>query len=115
MSPFHPTKRDMLIILAVTMAFALLVQLDLVPGSSAANSVYDSGLRRPTTKPHKQTSKQKWLDDVEAGVKASGGEKIVGVSESKFVWGDEGAPRTEVLAHAPGEDRDRGLQTAELT
>jgi len=42
---------------------------------------------------------------VNAGIgyeKGQGGRVMAGMSEAKLSWGEEGAVRTEVLAHAPG-------------
>ncbi len=39
--------------------------------------------------------------DVETGVRYAGG-KVEVMGNAKVRWGEEGAIRTEVLAHAPG-------------
>lgn len=49
------------------------------------------------------SSKETWLEHVETGVKYAPADQIAGMADAKIRWDEEGAPRTEVLAHAPGK------------
>jgi len=104
MSAFHPTKRDLLLILSVFFVLGLFLQFDFSlrfdysqnaraqHGSAAWESEREAGGKHG-----------KFLEDVKAGVKASEGRIVAGMTEAKIKWGEEGAIRTDVLAHAPGE------------
>ena len=104
MSAFHPTKRDLLLVLSVFFVLGLFLQFDFSlrfdysqngrakHGSAAWEAEREAGGKHG-----------KFLEDVKAGVKASEGRIVAGMTEAKVKWGEEGAIRTEVLAHAPGE------------
>jgi hypothetical protein len=118
MVSFHPTRRDLVIVLVVTTLLGLVLQFDFslrFSDSNGSNSLLgfkvgfggrqgdwddadDFGRSRTGA-----GGKDRWLQDVETGVKYAASEKVVGMGEVKAKWGEEGAPRTEVLAHAPGE------------
>lgn len=118
MFSFHPTRRDLVIVLVVTTLLGLVLQFDFslrFSDSNGSNSLlgfkvgfggrqgdWDDGddFGRSRTG---AGGKDRWLQDVETGVKYAASEKVVGMGEVKAKWGEEGAPRTEVLAHAPGE------------
>ncbi|TYJ52838.1 hypothetical protein B9479_006561 [Cryptococcus floricola] len=98
MAPFHPTRRELILVLVLTLLFGLLLHLDLplrltdsAPGYS---NLSDEG--------RKGRGGERWLQDVENGVEFSKAAKIAGMAEAKVKWGEQGAHRTEVLAHAPG-------------
>jgi len=113
MSTSHPTRRDFILILVVTLLLGLFLQFDLslrFTDSTGSDSLFGvklgfGGRRgdgwedddRPATG---LRGSDRWLEDVKTGVKSSpqGG----GMAEAKIRWGEEGAVRTEVLAHAPG-------------
>ncbi|GFZ43519.1 hypothetical protein JCM24511_01239 [Saitozyma sp. JCM 24511] len=117
MFSFHPTRRDLVIVLVVTTLLGLVLQFDFslrFSDSNGSNSLlgfkvgfggrqgdWDDGddFGRSRTG---AGGKDRWLQDVETGVKYAASEKVVGMGEVKAKWGEEGAPRTEVLAHAPG-------------
>lgn len=117
MASFHPTKRDFLIVLTITLLFGLFLQFDLslrFTDSSGSDSLLGVKLgfggRRDdwederASRPYANTGGRgdRWLMDVETGVKYAG-ERAASMGEAKVRWGEEGAHRTEVLAHAPGE------------
>ena len=99
-STFHPTKRDLVLILSVFFIFGLLLQFDFQSrveyfrsrsGSVAWDTARTAGGKHG-----------KLIGDVKSGAKASEGSHVAGMTEAKVKWGDEGAPRTDVLSHAPG-------------
>jgi hypothetical protein len=100
MSPFHPTKRDLLLVFSSFLILALLLQFDfslrLGYGQPSGRSYRDVADRACTAR------QDKFLEDVVNGAKSTEGRLIPGMTESKVRWGEEGAVRTEVLAHAPG-------------
>jgi len=129
--PFHPTRRDILLILIITTLFGLFLQLDFslrFTDSSGSNSLlgFKVGFGgRPDRnddwdevgegenssyggsssgsggkgKKGKGGAGGDWTDNIEVGAKAA---RLAGMDEAKVYWGEEGATRTEVLAHAPG-------------
>ncbi len=128
---FHPTRRDILLILILTTLFGLFLQLDFslrFTDSSGSNSLLgfkvgfggrpsgkgdedwdEVGQAYPAAKGPKDTSDSDWLNNVETGAKAA---RLAGMDEARVYWGDEGAVRTEVLAHAPGMFEWYSLQDA---
>lgn len=50
----------------------------------------------------------KWIEDVDTEVGFPKAAKIAGMAETKVKWGEQGPPRTQVLAHAPGESLGYG-------
>ena len=114
MSTFHPTKRDFIIILIVTLVLGLFLQFDFslrFTDSSGSNSLLGVKLgfggRRggdnweDDDRPRSNAG-DRWLSDVETGVRSASNARAAGMAETKVRWGEEGAVRTEVLAHAPG-------------
>jgi hypothetical protein len=106
MSPFHPTKRDLLIALIVTTLLGLLLQFDTfrltesgsIGGIGSRNGVGGSWDDRERVK-----GGDSWLESVETGARYAAMEKIAGMGQNKVKWGEGGAMETEVLAHAPGK------------
>lgn len=116
MSPFHPTKRDVLIGLIVTLVLGLFLQFDLslrFTDSSGSDSLLgfkvgfggrkgsSGGEWEDDDRP--RIGADRWLESVETGEKLSKMEKVAGMAEAKVKWGEEGATRSQVLAHAPGK------------
>jgi len=104
---FHPTRRDILLFLIILVLFGLFLQLDLsfrFTDSKGSDSFLGfklgvGGGRRHGGYDSTRSRIQAVNDYGEAGV----GRIITGVSEVKVKWGDEGAIRTTVPQHAPGE------------
>jgi hypothetical protein len=99
-STFQPTKRDLVLVLSVFFIFGILLQFDLQShveyfrsrtGSAAWDTARIAGGKHG-----------KLIDDVKSGAKASEGSHVASMTEGKVKWGEEGAPRTDVLIHAPG-------------
>lgn len=122
MSSLHPTRRDLVLILSVVGVLLLFMQFDLSFksdlsvgfGSRRADDDGWETAREPAGRP--AGAKGKWLTSVETGVQVAKMDAIAGMADAKVRWGEEGAVRTEVLAHAPGElawdrRRDGGLTT----
>ncbi|KAL7422448.1 hypothetical protein Q5752_003096 [Cryptotrichosporon argae] len=110
MSSFHPTRRDCLLVLTLTALFGLFLQLDRsVVDAARADSLLGLGLgfggagagSRQTYDQLRDKGADDWLDDVEVGAKHASAATHA-MADAKAHWGDEGALRTEVLAHAPG-------------
>lgn len=121
MSSFHPTRREIILVLVLTTLLGLFLQFDLslrFTDSKGSDSLFgfkvgfgnrnrdddyawDDDRRLGSS--GRVSGSDRWLEDVEAGVKHSKTAKIAGMAEAKLRWGEDGAPRTEVLAHAPGE------------
>ncbi|WVQ70868.1 hypothetical protein IAR50_000393 [Cryptococcus sp. DSM 104548] len=97
MAPFHPTRRELILLLTLTLLFGLLLHLDLplrLTDSAGYTGYSDDGRKA-------HGGGERWLEDIETGVEYSKAAKIAGMAEAKVKWGDAGA-HTEVLAHAPG-------------
>lgn len=110
MSPFHPTKRDLLIVLSVTTLLGVLLQFDTFRSTDSGGSIPSLS----TIGSHKGgggswddrervAGGDSWLESVETGARYAAMEKIAGMGQNKVKWGEGGAMETEVLAHAPGE------------
>lgn len=97
MSPFHPTKRDLLLVLVTASAFGLLLQFDFF--TSTATSSWSTGAIDDR---ERVKGGDHWLESVETGARYAAMEKIAGMGEGRVKWGDDGAFETEVLGHAPG-------------
>lgn len=111
MSPFHPTKRDLLIVLIVTTIIGLLLQFDTFRLSDTDNSSSSSFIGGVSHHPggsgswddrERVKGGDSWLESVETGARYAAMEKIAGMGQNKVKWGEGGAMETEVLAHAPG-------------
>ena len=100
MSSFHPTRRDIFLVLTCFLILGLFLQFDfsLRFDSSWNGSRYNDVAWRGGR--NDAPAKGKWIADVETGVRVGG---MKGVSDAKLRWGEEGPIRTEVLSHAPGE------------
>jgi hypothetical protein len=106
MSPFHPTKRDILLVLSCFFVLGLFLQFDFSLRFDYSQNGRTKHGSAEWEKDRETSGKHgKFLEDVKAGVKASEGRVVAGMTESKVKWGDEGAVRTEVLGHAPGTSR----------
>ena len=124
MSAFHPTRRELILILVMTLLLGLFLQFDLslhFRDSSGSDSLFglqvgfgshrdddwdDSRVAAAKSAgAGKKSSKDKWLEDVKKGAEASRVESgTEGMADSRVHW-DEAGVRTKVLAHAPGEWR----------
>lgn len=109
MSPFHPTKRDLLIVLAVTSLLGLFLQFDafrLTESSGSYQSIGSisshAGGGGSWDDRERVKGGDSWLESVETGARYAAMEKIAGMGQNKVKWGEGGAMETEVLAHAPG-------------
>lgn len=108
MSTFHPTKRDLLLVLSCFLILGLFLQFDFSLRfdyshlRNGAGRTYDDGPWQ-SEKAANNAKHAKFLEDVTTGAKASEGRIIAGMTEAKVKWGEEGAVRTEVLGHAPGK------------
>ncbi|KAK4683449.1 hypothetical protein P7C73_g6815, partial [Tremellales sp. Uapishka_1] len=101
MAAFHPTRRDLVLILCLTLLFALFLQLDL--GLRYTDSPLLGKLGFGGRGGHANAmlgqddrSSDRWAEDAEVSA------QVGGMGDAKIRWGSEGAPRTEVMAHAPG-------------
>jgi hypothetical protein len=111
MSALHPTKRDILLILSCFLLLGLFLQFDF-----SLRFTYSSGPRGEVDEKWENDvmsgsriggkgngkGGDRYLSNVEAGVAMGQGGGVAGMAEAKVKWGEEGATRTEVLAHAPG-------------
>ncbi|OCF73830.1 hypothetical protein I204_05675 [Kwoniella mangroviensis CBS 8886] len=106
MASYHPTRREIVLVLILTTIVVLIIQFDL--SSTFSNSVsrgpgsgftigFDSSRNSRISNPS-GGSEEDWIDELHS--KTS---KIAGMSEAKIKWDEEGAgSMTQVLAHAPG-------------
>jgi hypothetical protein len=109
MSAFHPTRRDIYLVVLLTILFGLFLQFDLslrFTDSQGAKSLlgFKVGFGGHGSEDDWEDERSKggaWIEDASTGSK--NGNKQNGMAEAKIRWGEEGAVRTEVLAHAPGE------------
>jgi len=109
MSPFHPTKRDLLLVLSCFLVLGLFLQFDFsLRFDYSQNGRTKHGSAAWEQDRQASGKHDKFLEDVKAGAKASEGRIVAGMTESKVRWGDEGAVRTAVLGHAPGTSCDHG-------
>lgn len=105
MSPFHPTKRDLLIVLILTTVFGLLLQFDtfrLIDQSGSSGFLTGTAGHDSLDDRERVKDGDHWLESVETGARYAAMEKIAGMGQNKVKWGEGGAMETEVLAHAPG-------------
>lgn len=111
MASFHPTRREIILVLTTTVLLSLFLQFDSIrftdPGSPDSFLGFRTGFGHRRQDDWGECSKGKeqgkWLEDVDAEVGFPKAAKVAGVAEAKVKWGEQGAPRTQVLAHAPGE------------
>ncbi|EIW72763.1 hypothetical protein TREMEDRAFT_41962 [Tremella mesenterica DSM 1558] len=114
MSSFHPTRREVLLVIILTLLMGLFMQFDLslrFTDASGSDSLlgfkvgFGRGGRSEEWDEDDRPTKtgDKWLEHVELGAKHGGSNQMTGMTDAKVRWAEqEGAPRTEVLAHAPG-------------
>ncbi|WWD17859.1 hypothetical protein CI109_102303 [Kwoniella shandongensis] len=117
MGSFHPTRREIILVITMTVLLGLFLQFDLslrFKDSTGSDSLFGfkvgfgNGNRHNDDWSSSSSSAggggggDRWVDEVETGVEHSKTAKIAGMAEAKVRWGEEGAPRTTVLAHAPG-------------
>ncbi|OCF34056.1 hypothetical protein I316_04403 [Kwoniella heveanensis BCC8398] len=110
----HPTRREIILVLILTTILGLFLQFDLslrFTDSKGSDSLLGfkvgfGGRREDEWDDERRLTggrgEDRWLEDVETGVRYSKTAKIASMAEAKVKWGDEGATRTEVLGHAPG-------------
>ncbi|WRT64161.1 uncharacterized protein IL334_001090 [Kwoniella shivajii] len=113
MASFHPTRREIVLVLVLTTLLGLLLQFDLSLKFTDTKGT-DSLLGFKVGFGNRQDwetdvrsgrignggSDDRWLEDIERGAKAA---KIAGMSEAKIKWDEEGgSTMTQVLGHAPG-------------
>ncbi|ORX35950.1 hypothetical protein BD324DRAFT_629619 [Kockovaella imperatae] len=106
MSTFHPTRRDVFLVLTCFLVLGLFLQFDFSLrfdsswGGSGSRYNEASGWRGGSSgaSAHKDAAaKAKWIADSNTGIKSKG------VSDARVKWDDGPEPvRTEVLSHAPG-------------
>lgn len=101
---WHPTRRDILLFLIILVLFGLFLQLDFsfrFTDSKGSDSLLGLRLGIGGRRPGEYGSgrvRRPYRDDDQSGI----GKIVAGVSDAKLKWGDEGAARTKVAAHAPG-------------
>jgi hypothetical protein len=101
MSPFHPTKRDLLLVLSCFLVLGLLLQFDFSLRFDYIRGRNEWEESRPIRNGN-GAHKDKWMEEVESGAKSSSGRVVAPMGESKLRWGEAGPVRTQVLGHAPG-------------
>jgi hypothetical protein len=110
----HPTRREILLVIILTVILGLFLQFDLsVRLAESPKSDYLPKLKlgygrgkEESTRPQRES----WLgDEDEVDVVIQKGKVVTSMSDSKLRWGEEGPARTEVMAHAPGTFRASGL------
>lgn len=111
----HPTRREILLVIILTVILGLFLQFDLslrFTDSSGSDSLlgfkvgFGRGGREDEFYDREGGREHGWLEDEEDDLKISKGKELTSMSGAKQRWGDEGPARTEVMAHAPGEYRD---------
>lgn len=111
MSPFHPTKRDLIVVLLATSLLGLFLQFGIADSSGTRSLLglkVGSGNHADEEDWDFRSSsgaggrKGSWLDNVETGARYAQTETLAGMAETRMKWGEDGPARTEVLAHAPG-------------
>jgi hypothetical protein len=104
----HPTRREILLVLILTVILGLFLQFDLSvrftdsPKSDYLPSLsygYGRGSGGDQSRPDGHGA---WLEDEEDDIKVQKGKEMTTMSDAKLRWGQEGPVRTEVMAHAPG-------------
>jgi hypothetical protein len=113
----HPTRREILLVIILTVILGLFLQFDLsVRITESPKSDYLPSLKlgygrggsqfdedsRPSRHGH-----ESWLgDEDDEDVVVQKGKVITSMSDTKLRWGKEGPARTKVMAHAPGKSLD---------
>ena len=100
MSAFHPTRRDLLLIVSCFLVVGLFLQFDFTRQSDHVRGRTEAWDKEGVDG---KSGKNGWLDDIATGMRAGEGRIMAGMGDAKVKWGDEGPLRTEVLGHAPGE------------
>lgn len=107
----HPTRREILLVLVLTVILGLFLQFDLsVRFADSPKSDYLPKLKLGYGRGGGSSSGDQarpdghgaWLEDEEDDIKITKGKEVTSMSDSKLRWGKEGPARTEVMAHAPG-------------
>lgn len=105
MSPFHPTRRDIILVLVTATCFGLLLQFDFFSSTSASLTRAGWSASGAGSIDNRQeggsNSKDRFLESVETGARYSAMERIAGVGDARVKW-ENGVSETVVLAHAPG-------------
>lgn len=109
MSAFHPTRRDLVLVLAMTLLMSLFLQFDFslrFTDSSASDSLFGvkvgfGGRRSDDLQNGDRLGNggDRMLGDVRSGARSA----HAAMSAAKVKWGEEDSVTTDVLAHAPGE------------
>jgi hypothetical protein len=106
---WHPTRRDIFLFLIILVLFGLFLQLDFsfrFTDSKGADSLLGFKLGIGGGRPPGDRDSGRSQPPADLGL--SVGKAVGVVSDSKVRWGDEGAVRSTVPAHAPGENRALG-------
>ncbi|AAW42198.1 expressed protein [Cryptococcus deneoformans JEC21] len=110
MASFHPTRREIVLVLTMTVILGLFFQFGSMgftdPDSSDSLLRFRMGFGHRCQDDWGENSRGeergKWIEDVDTEVGFPKAAKIAGMAETKVKWGEQGPPRTQVLAHAPG-------------
>ena len=103
----HPTRREILLVIILTVILGLFLQFDLsVRIAESPKSDYLPSLKLGYGRGKEESrrpQRESWLgDEDEVDVIIQKGKVVTSMSDAKLRWGDEGPARTEVMAHAPG-------------
>jgi hypothetical protein len=101
MSPFHPTRRDIVLVLVTATCFGLLLQFDFFSSTGASLSRAAWSGSSADSRTGGSGGNDRFLESVETGARIAAMEKIAGIGEARAKW-EDGVSETEVLAHAPG-------------
>ena len=113
----HPTRREILLVVILTVILGLFLQFDLSLRFAEPSSTgtlprvkvgFGRGGDRDEWYQHSGNRKEAaWLGDEEDDARISRGKQLTSMSDAKQRWGAEGPARTEVMAHAPGTSHSR--------
>jgi hypothetical protein len=102
----HPTRREILLVIILTVILGLFLQFDLsvrIAESPKSDYLPKLKLGYGRGKEESRPQRESWLgDEDEVDPVISKGKVVTSMSDSKLRWGEEGPARTEVMAHAPG-------------
>lgn len=104
----HPTRREILLVIILTVILGLFLQFDLslrFTDSSGSDSLlgFKVGFGRGREEwDDRDGGGGRWLEDEEEDIVISKGQKLTSMADSKQRAGANGPARTEVMAHAPG-------------
>lgn len=102
----HPTRREILLVIILTVILGLFLQFDLsvrLAESPKSNYLPNLKLGYGRGKEEFTRPRESWLgDEDEVDGVIQKGKIVTSMSDSKLRWGEEGPARTEVMAHAPG-------------